>query len=216
MLVIISIRLRCKTPLYTTLNAPKPYLCKHVESAPSKDRQQRHNPKDGERRIRVRYERACSCILPCWRRERRLARHLGQPAIVGNRGRSRRAADLGGHCRGRHGERCWQGHGRQHGADAWEAGAGDLLDVGRSAVEVGLRHGDDLVVEVVDDVGGAEEAVAEDDAAVGGLVDAELAGGGSVLEGETGERGDELAEGDVDLRAAVAAESEDVGGGCLA
>ncbi len=80
-----------------------------------------------------------------------------------------------------------------------------------------MRHGDDLVVEVVDDVGGAEEAVAEDDAAVGGLGDAEVAGGGAVLEGETdGQRGDELAEGDVDLRAAVAAEGEDVGGGCLA
>jgi len=76
-----------------------------------------------------------------------------------------------------------------------------------------LRHGDDLVVEVVDDVGGAEEAVAEDDAAVGGLGDAEVAGRGAILEGETdGQRGDELAEGNVDLRAAVAAEGEDVGG----
>ena len=97
---------------------------------------------------------------------------------------------------------------------AGNIGARDLDNVGGCGVEVRLRHADLVIGEVVDDVGGAQECVAEKNGSCSGRHQAEATDEPrTVLEGWLAaifevNGCDEFAEADFDGRAASPAESE--------
>ena len=104
--------------------------------------------------------------------------------------------------------------GLHDGLDARDGVALDFLDVGAGGVGVGLGHADLLVVEVVDEVGGAHEGVPQEEVIVAGALDAELAGIGAVLEFDAlFIREDEFAERNFDRGAVGAPESKIEGAG---